>query len=52
MATLAEIGAEMLVWIQIARETDKKITGLGKDVNDFADARVKDLLEAARFQSK
>ena len=49
--TLAEIGAEMLVWIQIANIEKNKVTGLGSEVRSFAEKRVKELLEAARFQS-
>ena len=50
MATLAETGAEMLVWLQIAKLTDKKIGGVGADVHDFAVSRIKELVDAARFR--
>ena len=49
--TTAEVGAEMLVWIQIAKLEEKKISGLGREVGDFAEQRIKELLEAAKLQS-
>lgn len=50
MPTLAEIGAEMVVWLQVNQATKKKVVGIGKDINEFSQKRLKDLLDAARFQ--
>jgi hypothetical protein len=44
----AEIGAEMLVWLQIHKATEKKLIGVGKEVNEYAEARIKDLLAQAK----
>ena len=52
MATLPEIAAEMLVWIQIHNAERDKLSGVGKDVRDFAERRVRELLEQARFQTR
>ena len=50
MNNTAEVGAEMLVWLQIAKQTDKKITGVGAEVHDFAVKQVQRLLDLAKAQ--
>ena len=50
MANSAEIAAEMLVWLQIAEHTEKKLVGVGAETHDFAVKQVQRLLEAAKAQ--
>jgi hypothetical protein len=50
MNSTAELGAEMLVWLQVYHATDKKVWGVGAEVNDFAEKQVKRLLDAAKAQ--
>jgi hypothetical protein len=48
MESTAELGAELLVWIQIYDRTHNKLTGLGKEVNDLAEKQVRRLLDLAQ----
>lgn len=50
MASTAEMGSEMYVWLQVYHATDKKLWGLGSEVNDFAEKQIRRLLDAAKAQ--
>ena len=50
MNSTAEIVAEMLVWLQVYHAEDKKMWGLGKEVQTFAEKQVRRLLDLASAQ--
>jgi len=50
MNSTAEIGAEMLVWLQVYHAEDKKMWGLGTEVRNYAEKQIRRLLDLAQAQ--